>query len=126
IDRDAAFRLPLELAAVRMAVKDEGHRISADRLLQAARPEERIDLERLAVDRRLNRRVMQQRDDLLRSQPREGRLELQRFVHRFTHEVLDDPLAPRRERVAAEAAAEAFHAGDADARELARVAVEDL
>ena len=50
------------LAAVRVAVHDERHRIAADRLFEAARSEERIDLERLAFDGLLNRRVVQQRD----------------------------------------------------------------
>ena len=59
-------------------------------------------------------------------QPRERRLELQRFVHRLVHELLDDRLAPRTERVTAEAAAESLDAGDADSLQLARVAVEHV
>ena len=41
-------------------------------------------------------------------------------------ELLDDRLAPRRERALAEAAAETLDAGDADAVRLARVAVEHV
>ena len=37
----------------------------------------------------------------------------------------DDALAPRAERALAEPAAEPFHPGDADALQLARVAVEN-
>ena len=59
-----------------------------------------------------------------RAQPRERRLELQRFVHRFAHELLDDRLAPRPERALAEAAAESLDARDPDAAHLARVPVE--
>ena len=43
---------------------------------------------------------------------------------RLVHELLDDRLAPRTERAPAEAAAEPLHAGDADALQLAGVAVE--
>ena len=111
---------------MRVAVDHERHRIASDRLLEAARSEERIDLERLAFDRLLNRRVVQQRDELRRAQPRERRFELQRFVDRLVHELLDDRLAPRAERALAEAAAESLDAGDADAVQLARVAVEHV
>ena len=68
---------------------------------------------------------MQQRDDLCRAQPRQRRFELERLVDRFVHELLDDRLAPRREGVAPEPAAETLGAGDADAGELAGIAVED-
>src|SRR3954466_12147446 len=125
VNRHAAFGGAFELAAVRVAVEDHGDRIAADRLLEAARSEERVNLERLTVDRRLDRRIVEQRDDLFGPQPRQRRLELEGLVDRFVHELLDDGLAPRRERVPSEAAAEALDAGDPDAGELARVAVED-
>ena len=47
-----------------------------------------------------------------RAKARERRLELQRFVDRFAHELLDRRFAPRTERAAAEAAAEALHTGE--------------
>ena len=109
---------------MRMAVQDERDRVAADRLFETRAAEERIDLERLALDRLLNRRVVQQRDDLPGAEPRERGFELQRFVHRFVDEGLDDLLAPRAERAPAEAAAEPLHPGDADAQDLAGVAVE--
>ena len=59
-----------------------------------------------------------------RPQARERRLELQRFVDRFAHELLDDGFAPRTERALPEAAAESLDPGDADAVSLVRVAVE--
>ena len=63
---------------------------------------------------------------MLGSQTRERRLELERFLDRLVHEVLDDLLAPRPERAAAESAAEAANAGEADAAKLPRVAVEHV
>ena len=68
---------------------------------------------------------MQQGDQLRRPQPRQRRLELQRLVHRLVDELLDDRLAPRAERMTAEAAPEPFHARDADAVQFTSIAVED-
>ena len=42
----------------------------------------------------------------------------------LAHELFDDRFPPRAERPLAESAAEPFHAGDADAMHLCRVAVE--
>jgi len=67
---------------------------------------------------------VQERHEVGRAQPRQRGFELQRLVDGLAHELLDDRLAPRAERALAEAAAETFHAGDADAAQLARVAVE--
>ncbi len=108
-----------------MAVQDQRHRITADRLFEPARTEERINFERLAIDRFLDRRIVQQGNQLCRAQPGERRFELQRLVHRFADELLDDGFAPRTERSLPEPAAEALHTGDADAAQLARIAVED-
>src|SRR5580765_3628789 len=55
VDRDAVLGLSLELAAMRVPVDDERYRVSSDRLLETARAEERIDLERLTLHRLLNR-----------------------------------------------------------------------
>ena len=60
-----------------------------------------------------------------RPQPRQRRFELQRFVHRFAHELLDDGFAPRAEGALAEPAAESLDAGDADAQYFVRVPIED-
>ena len=73
-------RAPFGLAVVRVAVEDRRHRVARERLLEAAAAEERIDLERLALDRLLDRRVVQDRDEPIGAQPRQRRLELQRFV----------------------------------------------
>src|SRR4051812_30997389 len=107
-----------------MAVHDERDRVAADRLLEAARSEKRIDLERLAFDRPLNRRVVQERHELRRAKTRESRLELQRLVDRLAHELLDDRLAPRAKRTLAEPAAESLRAGDPNSLQLAGIAVE--
>jgi hypothetical protein len=52
-------------------VQDCVQLVPIDRLFQAARPEEGINLERLAFNRRLNRRVMQQRNSIWRAQARQ-------------------------------------------------------
>src|SRR5205814_7416841 len=122
----AALGRALELPAMRMAVKDHRDGIAADRLLEAARAEERMNLERLAFDGLKDGRVVQQRDEMLAAQARERGLELQGLINRFTNELLDDRLAPGRQRVAAEAAAEPLDARDADALQLACVAVEHV
>ena len=67
---------------------------------------------------------MQQRDEVLGPQPGQRRLQLQRFVHRRVDELLDDGFSPRPQRTLAEAAAETLHAGDPDAVDFARIAVE--
>ena len=116
VDGDAAGRGALQLPAMRVPVHDERDRIAIERLLEPARSEERIDFERLAFDGLLNRRIMQQREQMPRPQARQRRLELQRFIDGFAHELLDDRFSPRTERALAEAAAEPLDAGDADAR----------
>src|SRR5262249_29708117 len=126
VDGDVTARPPLELAAVRMAVEHDAHRISQERLLEAARSGEGEDLGRLAVARRLDRRVVQNRDTPGAPQAGEGRLELQRLVQGLAHELLEERLAPRLERVLSEPAAEPLGAGEADALDLAGVAVEQV
>src|SRR5206468_12346784 len=107
-----------------VAVKNQRHRVSIDWLLEPARSQKRIDLERLSLNGRLDRRVVQQRDHMRRAQSCQRRVELQRLVDRLADELLDDPFSPRSERALTEAAAEPLHAGDADAVDLGRVAVE--
>jgi hypothetical protein len=50
VDWNSTERLGLQRAMVGVPVKDGVHRISSERLFQAAAPEERIDLLRLAFD----------------------------------------------------------------------------
>ena len=125
VDGDVGVGPALGLTAVRVAVHDEGHRIPIERFLQTARSDERIDLERLALDRRLNRRVVQQRNPLRRAKARQRGFELQRLVDGLVHELLDDRLSPRSERTRPEPATETLDAGDADALQLAGVTVEN-
>ena len=82
------------LAVVRVAVEDRGHRVARERLLQPAAAEERINLERLALDRRLDRGVVQDGDEPFGAQPRQRGLELQRLVQALVDELLDDRLRP--------------------------------
>src|SRR5438094_161746 len=111
---------------MRVAVKDVRDGIARERLLQPARSEKRVNLERLSLDGSLHRRIVHQRDQRARAQTRQRRFELERLVDRFAHELLDDRLAPRAEGVLAEAAAESLDAGDTDALHLARFPVENL
>src|SRR6059058_4946771 len=108
----------LGLAAMRVAVEDHAGRVAIDRLLEPARPEERIDLARLAVDGVDDGRIVQEHDAARCPQARQCRLELQGLVDRFAHEDLRRPFAPRLERALAEAAGEALGAGEADAGDL--------
>src|SRR5262245_33333800 len=109
---------------MRVAVEDGGDRIAVQGLFEPARPEEREDLGRLALHRRLDGSVMQYGDALRRAQARQRRLQLQRFVQRLLDEALDGLLTPEPECAPAEAAREAFDANKADAMDLIRVAVE--
>src|SRR6185436_14598438 len=105
-------------AVMRVPVKDGGDGITSERFLETAASEERKDLRGLPFDGRLNRRIVQDRDAAIVPQPGERRLELQRFVHRFVDELLDDVFAPRSEGAAAEASGEPLHTGKADAEDL--------
>ena len=109
---------------MRVAVEHGAHRVAVQRVLESAGAEERIDLRRLAGDRAEDGRIVQHRHTVLRAQARERGFELERLVDRLVHEVLDAVLAPRRERARSEAAREALHAREADARHFLRVAVE--
>src|SRR3954447_12000748 len=109
---------------MRMTVYRERHRESIDWILEAARTDEWIDLERLTLDCLLHRRIVQQRNPRGGPQADERRFELQRLVHRFVDELLDDRFSPGAEGPRTETAAKALHAGNADAREFHSVAVE--
>ena len=103
-----------------------GHAVAAERLLEAAAAKIRINLAGLAFHGAFDGRVVQQHHFSLRAQPRQRRLELQRFVHRFVHEHLGHLFAPGSEHTAAKTACKPFHAGETDAVHFARVAVEHL
>src|SRR5947207_4344018 len=126
VDGNAVPCPPLEVSVVGVAVEDDVHRIPQQRFLEAARAEVRKDLRRLALHSCLDRRVVEDGHALCASEPGEGRLELERLVHRLSHESLDDFLTPGLERAYPEAAAEALDAGEADALDLARVTIEEL
>src|SRR6185436_20917693 len=100
------------------------HRIPRQRLFQPAAAEERIDLERLPLDRRLNRRVVKDGNQPLGAKLRQRRFELQGLVQALVHEILDDAFTPRTERAPPKAAGEALDACEADASYLGGVAVE--
>ena len=79
---------------MRVPVDNERDRIAAQRLLEAARTEEGIDLERFALDRLLDWSVVQQRHDLLSAQTSQRGFELQGFVNGLTDELFDGRFAP--------------------------------
>src|SRR5262245_417067 len=109
---------------MRVAVEDGGDRIPAERLFEPAGAEEWIDLERLAFDRRRDRRIVQDREARRCRHARERGLELQRLGNRLLDELFDHRLAPRAERASTESTTEPFNAGDADAAHFTGVAVE--
>ncbi len=111
---------------MRVSVEHRAHGIAQERLLQPAGAKERIDLDRLALDGGSNRRVVHEDDGMPHTQPREGRLELERFVQRLMDEALDSLLAPGRQRVPPESAAEAPHPREADAAHLARIPAQHI
>ena len=124
VDRDSAAGAPFGAARVGVAVEDGRRRVAVERLLQPAGAEEREDLRRLALDGGRGSARSGGRRPLRGPQPRQGRLQLQRLVDGLLDEVLDRRLAPGLERPAAEAAAEALDPREADAVDLAGVAVE--
>ena len=64
VDGDAAVGAAFGRAVVGVAVDDGRHRIAVQRLLQAAAAQEREDLDRLALDGRADRRVVEHGDPL--------------------------------------------------------------
>src|SRR6266487_3110445 len=99
--------------------------IAIERLLETARAAERNDLRRLSLDRRLDGRVVKDRDLVCRPQPRQRGLELQRLLHRLMHERLDALFTPVTELTASKAADESFRAGETDVADFVRFAVEN-
>jgi hypothetical protein len=69
---------------------------------------------------------VQQRDELRGAQAPKRRFELERLVDRLTDELLDDRLSPGTEGAFAESPAETLDAGDADAQQLAGIAVQHM
>src|SRR5262249_23447041 len=124
VDRHAGRRPPLRRAAVRVAVERRGYRVAIERIFEPARAQERRDLRRLVRHGGANGRVVEQRDAMGRSQPRERALELERLFHRLTDKLFEHGFAPRLQRALAEAAGEALDAGEPYAPDLDRIAVE--
>src|SRR3990172_8520427 len=126
VDGYFAPRPALEAAVMGVAVEGDGDRVPQQRLLEAAGSEERKYFRRLPLDSLPDRGVVQDGHALAARELREGRLELERFLDRLPHESLDDLLAPGLERPRPEASAHALDAGEADARDLALVPIDQL
>ena len=96
-----------------MAVKDRFHFVAHQWLFEPGRSEKRIDLERLALDRRGDRRVVEQRHprDRRRRASAVSSFNASATVS-WTKSLIS--LAPGPERAGAEAAAESLDAGEAD------------
>src|SRR5215203_5350655 len=86
VDGSTVAEVTFQRAVVRVPVEDGVHLVARERLLEASAAEVREDLERLALHRRADRRVVEHRDLARRAQARERALELERLVHRFLHE----------------------------------------
>ncbi len=108
-----------------MAVEDHVHRIARERLLQSARSEVRVDLQRLAGHGAGNWGVVQQGDLSFRPEPAQCTLQLQCLINGFPHELLDQRLPPGAKRPAAEPAGKALHASKTDPEELMGLAIEN-
>src|SRR6266542_1260787 len=109
---------------MRVTMKHSADAVAVDRFFQPCGPEEIDDFGWLALDGRLNRRVVQHRDFLRHSQARERRFELQSFLDRLVNESFDDVLAPGAKGSPSESAAEAFDARKSDAANLGHASVE--
>ena len=108
----ASFRLPV----VRVAMEDRRYGESRNGIFEPAAAQERKDVAGFTLDRRLDRRVVEQGDEVIVAQPGQGGFELQRFVDRLTDEALDDLFAPRSERAASESTGESLDAREARRR----------
>jgi hypothetical protein len=111
---------------VGVAMKDRVHGIPGQRLLQPARAEVRVDLERLTLDRPLDGRVVHQHHPPLRPDPRQRGFEFECLVQRLPHERLDRRLAPRTEGAPPEPPAEPFSAAESDPLDLTGGPIQDL
>src|SRR5262245_36787577 len=105
---------------------DGGDRIPAERFFETAAAQIRVDLPRLTFDRGFDGRIVQQHNRLLGSETRQRRLELERFVDRFVHELFDDGLSPGTKRPSAESTREPLDAGKSDPLHFAGIAVENV
>src|SRR5690348_12104092 len=109
---------------MRVSVQYGADGIPGQGLLETTASEIRENFERLAFDGGSDGRVVEQRDAVRRPQASKRALELECFVHCLSHEQLDDFLSPRTERTSAKSTGKAFHAGEADALNLGRIAIE--
>ena len=98
--------------------------VAIDRLLEAARAQERIDLDGLTVHGGADGRVMEHRHAAPRAQPGERRFELERLLDRGGHERLHRAFAPRLQRAGPESSREALGPREAHALHLDRGAVQ--
>src|SRR5262249_279267 len=125
VDRDATRRPALELSLVCVPVEHSRHVVAVDRVLETARAEKWKDDRGLALDGRLDGRVVQEDHPLRRLQTSEPGLELEPLVPRLVNEALDRLPPPHAERVIPEASGEALHAGKPDAADLPALPIED-
>src|SRR5262245_2756213 len=87
-----------------------GDRVPHQRFFETAATEKRKDLWRFSFHGLLDWRVVQDCNQVIVTQSRQRRFELQRLGDRFVNELLDDVFAPWAKRAAAETAGEAFDA----------------
>src|SRR5262249_14940726 len=124
VNRNAAAGLAFRGAAVGVAVEHGRYAVALQWLGETAATQKGENLPRLAFDRVLDRRIVEDGDALGHAPTGQGRFQFHCLVHRFLHETLDDVFAPGAEGGPAETAGEALHTREADALDLAGVAVE--
>jgi hypothetical protein len=125
-NRDTRARSALERPVVRMPMEHHVDRMTVQRLFQPAGAKVRVDLQRLALHRPLDWRIMKHCNALGRSQPGQGPLELVRLINRLLYEALDGRLAPRTQGRAPEPAQEALGAGNTGALLLVSLTIQHL
>ena len=123
-DRDLHRRFPLRGAVVGVSVKSDGDAEPIEWTFEAARAEERQDLERLAFDRLADGGVMQKHHPSFGMESRERLFEANGVVNRLLHERFDARLTPCIEHPFTKATAESGHTGKANPLNLRRFAVE--
>ena len=124
-DRNVRTRASFRLTVVGVAVEDRGYRETRDGILEPAAAEEGKDVARLALDRRLDRRVVEERDRCARCAAARAPIPasaLRRRASRTNRLMISSPHGPSARRP--KPPAKPFHAGEADAADLDGVAIE--
>jgi hypothetical protein len=113
-------------AIVGVTVKNCGDAEAVDRFLETAATEKRVDFWIFTDESSPNRGVMQNGNPPIGLEFRQRLLESHDVIDCFLNELYDERFAPRIQHPAAEPAGECANAGETNARDFDRFAVEDV